>query len=84
MTNVKHDQAVSLFRKSIEAGNKVKRNASKLAFMDATRRMADAVILAGVQLESYEREAQAAAIEFSKFVNGWSTSEIVKVIEDAG
>lgn len=76
-------KAVNLFQASVAAGDKVKRNASKLAFMDATRRMADYVLAFEGQLEVYRLEAQDAAKAFSDFVMGWPTAEIVFVIESA-
>lgn len=79
-----HAKAVELFKNSVDSGDKVKRNASKLAFIDATRRFSDSFISLSADLERYERDAAVAAKEFSEFVFGWSTEEIVKVIKDAG
>lgn len=84
MNEASHVKAVELFKKSVGAGEKVKRNASKLAFIDATRRFSDSFISLSADLERYEKDAALAAKEFSDFVFGWSTEEIVKVIKDAG
>lgn len=83
MATEKFTKAVELFQASIKAGEKVKRNAQKLAWMDATRRMSDVVISCEPQLAQYEIDAKKAAEDFSSFVNGWPTDEIVAVIAAA-
>jgi hypothetical protein len=83
MTNAEFNMALELFRLSIAAGEKVKRNASKLAWLDATRRMGDAVIAFEADLARYETDAKAAAQRFSDYVTGWTTEDIVKVIKAA-
>lgn len=77
------NKASELFKASVAAGEKVKRNAHKLAWMDATRRMADVVISSESQLAQYERDAKAAAKTFSDFVTGWSTEDVVAAIGGA-
>lgn len=73
-----------LWIKSQEAGKKVARNAHKLAWMDATRRMGDLVVHCEPQLARYEAEAHAAAKEFSDAVMGKGVAEILAIIEEAG
>lgn len=76
-------KAATLWIKSQEAGAKVERNARKLAWMDATRRMGDLVAHCEPQLARYEAEARTAAKAFAEAVKGKSTAEIVAIIAGA-
>ena len=76
--------AAALWIKSQEAGAKVSRNAHKLAWMDATRRMGGEVIYFETQLAGAQADAANAAAAFAEAVKGKSAEEIVAIIEEAG
>lgn len=73
-------EATALYCASMEAWDKVKRNADKLAWMDATRHMGDVVIALEADLARYEAEAKEAASKFAAAVTGWSAEDIVAAI----
>lgn len=76
--------AIELYKVNIAAQNKVKRNASKLAWLDATRRQADVVIASGVDLAQYEQDALEAANAFAAFVTeNELTRSVVEIISAA-
>jgi hypothetical protein len=72
-----------LWTKYSEANARFRRNAHKLAWMDATRRMGAEVIHYGSQLAAYRDEAKKAAVAFSAATRGKTAEEVAAIIEEA-
>lgn len=86
MTEVSNfERAIELYKVNIAAQMKVRRNASKLAWLDATRRQADVVIARSEDLTRYEKEAADASNAFCEFViQNDLTDNVVEIMLKAG
>lgn len=82
MTN--RTELANLYKASKAAYAKVTRNAHKLAWMDATRRMGAEVIFFEGQLAEYEAAYREATAMFSAAMAqmNWSTEEVVEFITE--
>lgn len=82
MTN--RTELANLYQASKAAYDKVKRNAHKLAWMDATRRMGAEVIYFEGQLAGYEAEYNEATAKFRAALAtmNWNTEQVVEFINE--
>lgn len=82
MTN--RTELTNLYQASKAAYAKVTRNAHKLAWMDATRRMGAEVIYFEGQLAEYEAAYREATAKFRAALAqvNWSTDEVVEFINE--
>ena len=83
MTNFNRPTLVALYTENKAAQEKVTRNAHKLAWMDATRRMGDVVASCEPQMVRNAKEAAEASKRFADACEGLDVSEIVSIIIEA-
>lgn len=83
MTNVTRAELVNLYKASLSASTKVKRNSDKLALMSMTKNNMFAFETYGDQLARYEAEAKKARDAFAKAAYTLSAQEVVSIITEA-
>lgn len=83
MTKTDRTALVQLYKTSIAACTKVKRNSDKLAFMSMTKNNMFAFETYGAQLEAYEADATVARNAFANAAFSLPASEIVSIINEA-